>query len=326
MPAVSVIIPVYNTSPYLCRCLDSVTGQTLRDIEIICVNDGSTDNSLEILRGYEQKDRRLKVIDFAENRGVSAARNAGMEAALGEYIGFVDSDDYVELDFYEKLYQKAIETGADIAKGRIRRENIILDDNTNIKKDKMYFYYYFTSAVYNRIFLKANGICFPEGLAYEEDPVFTIYAAAAAQRISFNDDAWYEYVKRPNSATEAPFSSDKVYSMMAASNLISEMLAHAKLTSSSYLILYKIYLFKNIPDYLRKCKNEEGRLCILSGLESLWRDCKHKALLATDTDEMWGKFCRYMDKGNVKEAINVLESEDIAKNIAAKLRRRIEIQ
>ncbi|GHU08058.1 hypothetical protein FACS1894151_03340 [Spirochaetia bacterium] len=69
---VSVVIPVYNVEQYLCRCLDSVTAQTLRDIEIICVNDGSTDNSLEILREYEQKDRRLKVIDFTENRGVFA--------------------------------------------------------------------------------------------------------------------------------------------------------------------------------------------------------------------------------------------------------------
>lgn len=103
-PLVSVVIPVYNVEKYLRQCLDSVLKQTLHEIEIICVNDGSPDNSLSILREYENKDERVKVIDFPENRGVSAARNAGLVASKSPYVAFLDSDDWVKPEMYENLY------------------------------------------------------------------------------------------------------------------------------------------------------------------------------------------------------------------------------
>lgn len=95
-PKVSIIVPVYNVEKYLAKCLDSLVNQTLKDIEIICINDGSTDNSLEILNTYAQKDSRITIID-KKNEGVSAARNTGLNISKGEYIMFVDSDDYLEL-------------------------------------------------------------------------------------------------------------------------------------------------------------------------------------------------------------------------------------
>lgn len=100
-PKVSVIIPVYNVDPYLRECLESVVNQTLLDIEIICVNDGSTDNSPAILEEYRAKDSRITVFT-QENRGLSAARNRGMDLARGEYIYFIDSDDYVEPETLER--------------------------------------------------------------------------------------------------------------------------------------------------------------------------------------------------------------------------------
>lgn len=117
MPKVSVIIPVYNTEKFLRKCLDSVCNQTLQDIEIICINDCSTDGSLEILREYARKDNRIKLIELLENCGAAKARNIGIDIAEGEYLGFIDSDDYIDLDFYENLYAKAIETSADVVKG-----------------------------------------------------------------------------------------------------------------------------------------------------------------------------------------------------------------
>lgn len=95
-PKVSIIVPVYNVEEYLVKCLDSLVNQTLKEIEIICINDGSTDNSLEILNTYAQKDSRITIID-KKNEGVSAARNTGLNISKGEYIMFVDSDDYLEL-------------------------------------------------------------------------------------------------------------------------------------------------------------------------------------------------------------------------------------
>lgn len=101
---VTIIVPVYNTEKYLERCIESLINQSLQDLEIILVNDGSTDNSLNIIRKYERADERIKVID-KENSGVSASRNCGMEEAKGEYICFVDSDDWIELDMVSALYQ-----------------------------------------------------------------------------------------------------------------------------------------------------------------------------------------------------------------------------
>ena len=122
MPKVSIIIPVYNTEQYLRECLDSVINQTLKDIEIICVNDGSSDNSLAILEEYAAKDKRIKIIS-QENQGQSVARNIGIEEAKGEYVGFVDSDDWVDLDFFEKLYTTVKKTNADIACANIYKPN-----------------------------------------------------------------------------------------------------------------------------------------------------------------------------------------------------------
>ena len=105
-PLVSVLIPVYNVEKYLERCLDSILKQTLTKIEIICVNDGSTDNSLSILKEYQKKDSRIIIVN-KENGGLPSARNAGLDRAEGKYVGFVDSDDYIEPNMFQKLYDTA---------------------------------------------------------------------------------------------------------------------------------------------------------------------------------------------------------------------------
>ena len=112
-PKVSVIVPVYNVEPYLRECLDSIVGQTLPDIEILCIDDGSTDGSPAILREYAARDARVRILT-QENRGVSAARNRGLTAARGEYVIFWDSDDWFERDALALLYSIAAERGADL--------------------------------------------------------------------------------------------------------------------------------------------------------------------------------------------------------------------
>jgi glycosyltransferase involved in cell wall biosynthesis len=110
---VSVIIPVYNVEDYLEKCLDSVINQTLGDIEIICVNDGSTDNSPKILDRYAKLNSNIKVIN-KKNGGAGSARNFGLIHANGKYVGFVDSDDWISKDMYEKLYKNACEYDSDM--------------------------------------------------------------------------------------------------------------------------------------------------------------------------------------------------------------------
>ncbi len=114
MIKVSVIVPVYNTEKYLDRCIKSLVNQTLKDIEIILVDDKSPDNSPRMCDEYSKKDRRIKVIHKEKNEGLGYARNSGMTIATGEYIGFVDSDDYIDLDYYEKLYNQAKKSLADV--------------------------------------------------------------------------------------------------------------------------------------------------------------------------------------------------------------------
>lgn len=112
-PKISIIVPIYNVEKYLSRCLDSLLSQSFQDIEVIAVNDGSTDSSLHILNHYAGSDDRIMVID-KENGGVSSARNAGIAAAYGEYIGFVDPDDWIDKNMYERMYQTALTEKADI--------------------------------------------------------------------------------------------------------------------------------------------------------------------------------------------------------------------
>lgn len=113
-PKVSVIVPVYNVEALLPRCLDSIVAQTLRDIEIICVNDGSPDRSIDVLNRYAAQDDRIVVIP-QENRGLGGARNRGVEAARGEYLLFVDSDDWIDPDYCERLHAAACSEDADVA-------------------------------------------------------------------------------------------------------------------------------------------------------------------------------------------------------------------
>ena len=114
MPKISIIVPVYNVEQYLAECIESIKDQSLTDIEIILVDDGSPDNSGAICDDYARKDDRIRVI-HKKNGGLSSARNAGLEVAIGEYIGFVDSDDWVDGEMYEVLYKNAVENQAEIA-------------------------------------------------------------------------------------------------------------------------------------------------------------------------------------------------------------------
>jgi len=176
---VSIVVPIYNSEKYLVKCLDSLANQTLKEIEIICVNDGSKDNSLNIIKTYSNKDKRFVIIN-QENQGMSAARNAGMKFAKGEYIGFVDSDDWVDLNFYEKLYNSAKQNNCEIAAGDIYRQGKILKSkrlkykNEEIaytpadkyKKANIPTHNYVWNKIYKRESL--NGHEFPLNMYYED--------------------------------------------------------------------------------------------------------------------------------------------------------------
>ncbi len=226
---VSIIIPVFNTSMYLRQCLDSVINQTLREIEIICVDDGSTDNSLEILKEYQQADNRIKILT-QNHKKQSAARNYGLSAACGEYIGFVDSDDWCELDMYEKLYKKAKETDSDITMCAVttyndNNSNEFSESNTYANLDifpKVFFERVFSpnetldflmdicvypvNKIIKRELVDKNKIKFPENIHNYEDGIFFFNVWLSARRISIIKDFGYFY--RMYSETSTSYSND----------------------------------------------------------------------------------------------------------------------
>lgn len=254
MKKVSIIIPIYNSEKYLNKCLDSVCNQTLKDIEIICVNDCSPDNSLTVLQEYAKNDSRIKLIDFIENKGASVARNAGIEASMGEYIGFVDSDDFVDLDFYEKLYTKAKEKDADVVKGNIyncdeKSKNPILSNfynmNDKIRENKAYFYYGFTSAIYKKALIDRHNIRFPENISHFEDPYFSIQIAIYLDKIVFDDSAHYFYVKHNDSATHNYGTLKKMQDFAFVIKMLLRMFDDKQICREEYLI-YVSFLFRQL--------------------------------------------------------------------------------
>ena len=206
----SVIIPVYNVEPYLEQCLDSVVNQTYKNLEIICINDGSTDNSLKILEKYQKKDKRIKVIN-QKNKGVSVARNAGLDVATGEYIAFVDSDDYLELNAYEESMKVMLaDRSVDLVEFRV---NIFADndDPINVNREKVICRYYDTIfklkqhsiVLWNKIFkaetIRKKGIRFLSGIVIAGDQYFSNAYFMLTHKTSFLDLCLYNYRVRNDS-------------------------------------------------------------------------------------------------------------------------------
>ena len=244
MPRISVIIPVYNLKNYIARCLDSVCRQTFKDLEIICINDCSTDNSLEILNKYACSDSRIKVINFSVNKGVSTARNTGIKIAQGEYIGFVDGDDFIDLDFYEKLYNRALVTDSDIIKGAdvimVSPQGKLFQtiQNKNIKICKQAFNYQFWTAIFKTSFIKKNNLFFPEDNTCFEDPYWVTLAAYYTNNIEIVDDAIYHYERRPESQSNKLWTKQQLESYIKYIKILIDF-GEKKLKSST--IDYKMF-------------------------------------------------------------------------------------
>lgn len=219
MPSSSIIIPVYNTARYLRECLDSVLAQDFKDVEIICINDGSTDGSLKILEEFQEKDRRIQIIT-QQNKGVAAARNAGLAVAQGKYIGFVDSDDRVEryyfrnllhaaekfetditvADFLAEINGKTYLTSTPFAKNRRLDKKEIQQElfPELIKSDSL-------NSCWNKLFkaslIKNHNVLFPVGITVGEDAAFVREAFTKAQSAVFTPENGYFYRETQGSAS-----------------------------------------------------------------------------------------------------------------------------
>ena len=210
MKKISVVVAVYNVAPYLEKCLDSLIHQTLKNIEIIVINDASEDCSYEIMKRFAQKDKRIRIFNNKQNKKVAFVRNLGIDKSHGEYISFIDGDDFLDIDFYEKLYNLAQKKSADIAKGITQTieydgSTQLASDNNKIRKNgKFYFFGHLLTGIYrkdliqkHRIRFKIDFFCFQTQVVYW------------ANKVVCDDTALYHYVRHKNSCDSAIFSLEK---------------------------------------------------------------------------------------------------------------------
>ena len=261
MKKISIIVPIYNIEKYLPRCLDSILAQTYKDIEVILVDDGSADDSGIIADKYASKDQRIKVI-HQTNKGVSIARNAGLDSATGDYIGFVDGDDFIEPDMYELLMQIIDEQQVDIAhcgyqmvypsridyyyntkeKRKMNREEGVLELLKGIKMEPGLWNKLYKAELFKQVRL-------PVGIAETEDLLCNFELFSLAKSSYFYDVAKYHYMLRKGSATNEVLSEkkrkDRYY-------VVSSIMSKVSPNDIYYAIAYERYLRILIENSIQK--------------------------------------------------------------------------
>lgn len=204
MPKVSIIVPVYNVEKYISKCLDSLINQTLKDIEILIVNDGSKDNSQSIINEYKELYPNLIKTYMKKNGGLSDARNYALPYCQGEYIGFIDSDDFVDLNMYKKMYNSAKNYDSDIVIcsyycSYVDKNEIVTINNSYTKKE---LFLDMRAAAWNKIYRKSildeSRIKFPKGLIYE-DTEFYCKLIPFINKVSYINEPLVFYVQRAGS-------------------------------------------------------------------------------------------------------------------------------
>lgn len=248
---VSVIVPVYNVEAYLAQCLDSLVHQSLEELEIIVVNDSTKDNSQQIIDRY-QKDYPTKIFPFIkENGGVGEARNFGLKKANAEYIGFIDSDDYVELDMYEKMYTKAIEHDSDlvvcdleyvwettgrtqIMKGYTEKRGLPIERSIFLAP------LFSWNKLYRKKLFTEYEIAFPKGLWYEDIPV-VVPIFSLAKNISYVDKVMIHYLQHQSSIMGSK-TNPKMFDIFTSMSMVTDFYSRMGTFSTYYAELEYLYI------------------------------------------------------------------------------------
>ena len=297
MAKVSVIVPIYNVEKYLPKCLDSLINQTLDDIEIILVNDGSTDNSGNIAKEYKAKYNDKFIYLEKENGGLSDARNFGIPYAKGEYIAFLDSDDYIEEDAYEKMYEKVKKEDADYIecdfiweypnKQIIDKRIEYIDKKDMVAKVRVVAW----NKLIKRELIIKNNITFPKGLRYE-DIEFTYKLIPFLQKVSYIDKPFVHYVQRNNSI--ANVQNEK--------------------TADIFIILdnvEKYYKEKNLYDeYKEQIEYNYARYLLCSSLKRMCKvgdKAKRKELIKKTWEKLNSKYPKW-HKNNILKSMHTGKS------------------
>ena len=315
---VTVMIPVYNTAKYLRQCLDSVINQTLKEIEIICVNDGSTDNSLHIIEEYAQRDSRITVIN-KRNEGKSIAMNKALAIAKGEYVALVDSDDWIDLNFYEKLYNTAKSQQADIARTTYKyyyspqkiidsELNAIIEEKAEKKQDlncndhSVVVY----NAIYRKQMLDDNNICyFDEDIYSVEDIVFTARATICSEK-TISVTGTYYYYRQIQGWSLSTINLKKVHSVLKANERVIDFLnSYEVIIPNDYsdafirCITRYNYIFSQALKLKEFSKDEQ--INYIKSFINNYKKCKYPDFIKRNIHE---KFIKYIQNEDINGYIN----------------------
>lgn len=307
---ISIIIPVYNVEVYLKQCLESVVNQSYRDIEILLIDDGSTDKSRVICEEYAQKDSRIHVY-YKQHEGPAEVRNFGLKKAKGDYIGFVDSDDYIDLNMYQSLYELCKKYDADISiinyaaftDEVIRHQNITNKESIFDREEILKLYieenseYMITPAIWSKLFKKeiVSDLEFPKGKVCAEDFWFVTQAFIRAGRIAYLDKELYYYRQRPGSImTNTELMEKRTMDEIELYGKRVELLKNLgsrDLTSSGECALYKRMILRYAELIKNNMENSEY-------IQSLWE-----------------QICNYRKKVNIKKCIKTEKNKNRIKII-----------
>lgn len=287
-PKISILIPIYNVEKYLEQCLKSVTGQTLKDIEILCINDGSTDGCLNIINKYAKADKRVIVID-KKNSGYGDSMNIGLKKSSGEYIGIVEPDDWVEADTFETLYNLAKNNGSEIVRAEYFKYKNGINEKTdyfkeeyvakNINAKKIPELFQdppaIWSAIYDKKFLDKNEIFFlpTEGASYQ-DTGFYYKTLACVKKIRLTKQAFLHY--RMDNEESSVKNTKKIFSIVKEHDSIQNFLEEKKM--EEFLPVIQPAKFANYHWNIQRLPGKSAKKFIFS-IRPEFIDAKKRGLL-----------------------------------------------
>lgn len=298
-PLISVVVPIFNVQDYLRECIDSILGQTYKNIEIILVDDGSNDDCPQICDEYKLKDERISVI-HKENGGLSDARNKGLEFSTGEYICFIDSDDYIDCKFIEKLFKLVIENGSDIAicsYYKTSESSVCIDEQ---EKECVELYggeeiisrifldnYLKYIVAWNKLYKKSlfKGISYPVGLIHEDEAT-TCQLFFSARKVVLTNSKLYFYRIRESSITNSTMSVHKLQAKLDALSIRRSFFKEKQLFeyySKDILVYLKqisknCYIAQTIDIQYMKKMEQEFRKIYISADKRAW-NIKNKIIM-----------------------------------------------
>lgn len=297
-PLISVIVPVYKVEPYLDKCISSVVNQTYKNLEIILVDDGSPDNCPAMCDAWAEKDNRIRVI-HKPNGGLSDARNAGMSAATGELMAFVDSDDWIAPDMYEQLYRRLTEDGSDIAACGVQ---MVWEDNTpprmltrpgsrTLNRDEAMQAIIEESCLKQPVCYKlyksklVRDIRFPVG-KYHEDVFWSYQAVGKANRVSVSDNVGYYYLQRGGSIMGEGYSIKRLDAIEAKVQRCDYMCEHfPQLAALSLKNLWFTCIYQG--QCAMRDLNTDDAVKVLSFLKNVLRENPYQMNEGTVKENLW---------------------------------------